>query len=251
MIRQILLVLFVFVILGLIVVWILSGGPRRVYNSVRSFTSATSSSEFRLPWQPVGLFPSVDIGGLPSGEEGPRDSSLEKEMSTIKREFGEVEKKYEEARTFGDPSPLFGKVRIVPLYSSPHSEDVNEEYIGITVPPEQPEAILVAGWSLQSAVSGVRVYFPAATREFMMGSNNSRTEISLAPGSYAMLTTGSSPVGASFLENACSGYLTQFQDFSPIIYDECPSPADELSLSADNIKTYGEACFDFLAQQPL
>ena len=64
------------------------------------------------------------------------------------------------------------------------------------------------------------------------------------------MTTSLSPVGVSFEENICSGYLSELQQFTPELNGSCPSPADTLPQTAENLRTYGASCFDYIANIP-
>jgi hypothetical protein len=75
---------------------------------------------------------------------------------------------------------------------------------------------------------------------------NAVQPISLEPGSSAILTTGISPVGISFRENTCSGYLGELQSFTPELPSECPAPSEALLLNADNLRAYGDTCIDYV-----
>ena len=64
---------------------------------------------------------------------------------------------------------------------------------------------------------------------YRSGTVNSTSPVVLKPGEKAIILTGRSPVGASFKENICTGYLGQYQTFIPDLNRSCPSPADEIS----------------------
>ena len=106
------------------------------------------------------------------------------------------------------------------------------------------------GWSLQSVYTGIRAYIPTAASSFMMGVVNDRDSIQLPPGASAIINSGMSPVGTSFRENICTGYLEQLQNFSPSLSNSCPTPASSLPLTPENLRIYGETCFDFLQTIP-
>ena len=83
-----------------------------------------------------------------------------------------------------------------------------------------------------------------------MGAVNVEDVIALVAGERAIVATGISPVGVSFRENSCTGYLDQFQGFSPAMSRNCPSPEDILPLTEENLRAYGEGCFDYIRELP-
>ena len=104
---------------------------------------------------------------------------------------------------------------------------------------------------MQSALTGVRAFFPRGADLFFVGAVNAQQDIYLDPEGSAVISSGPSPVGTSFRENVCTGYLDGLQTFRPALSRDCPAPADSLPLTADNLRTYGDACFDFVRELPL
>src|SRR3989344_1589368 len=92
-------------------------------------------------------------------------------------------------------------------------------------------SVSIAGWSLQSAVSGARAAVPQAAPLFVLGIVNSVQGISLEPGASVVLTTAASPVGTSFRENRCIGYLNELQIFTPELSGSCPTPSEALPMN--------------------
>ena len=125
------------------------------------------------------------------------------------------------------------------------------EHIEAEAALENTAPIGIAGWSLQSAYTGVRPYIQQGASPFLMGTVNNLSPIQLAPGQSALVNSGVSPVGVSFRENICTGYLGQLQSFTPPLPSSCPSPSSQLPLTPDNLKSYGEICFDYLQTIPL
>ena len=233
MLKNVIIALVFFVLVGFIVVWALSGGPRKVWEGVQlNIERATSTQGYVLPWQPNNLFPTMteeDLygGSLPEGYEG------------FEKEFGQ------DGATLGDPSPRFGHVRIREYGSSPKS-DAAGEHLVIEAGSDNTSPVALLGWSLQSAVTGLRVPLPEATPLLIAGTVNTLEPVSLSPGAQAIVFSGVSPVGGSFRENVCSAYLGQFQTFIPALSGSCPSPADDLPLTAENISMYGGNCIDYV-----
>lgn len=247
MLRNVIAALFGFVLLAFIILWIIGGGPRKLWGAFSSSfqnATATSSEEFRLPWQPAGLFPTVNDEDLFGANLNPDGSP--NEIEELQEEYDNLTKTADELATFGNPSPHFRKIRISPFAGDPQSPDATEEYLTIESAIGNSENISLAGWSLQSAVSGRRIFLPEAASPLRAGAVNSTFPVSLAPGQSALVLSGRSPVGGSFRENRCTGFLTQFQSFYPALNAQCPSPETLLPLTAENITTYGDECIDFM-----
>ena len=74
----------------------------------------------------------------------------------------------------------------------------------------------------------------------------------LAPGEYAILHTGYSPIAnkaTSFHTNRCVGYISEFTDFNPRLRSKCLPPNEILTATPENIKSYGYRCVEFFNQE--
>lgn len=256
MIRNIILALFAFIIVAVIIVWILNRGPQKIFQSVRnfSFIGAATSTGLALPWQPTSLFPYVDDADLFGDTviDGTADADADpaSQLADIQKKYEQIMKNVDDVTTFGNPSPMFGSVRIVPAYSNTAGNTADEEFIVLESSLENTAPLSIAGWSLQSALTGVRVAIPDAAAILRGGDVNNATAVSLNPGTSAVVSSGVSPVGISFRENICTGYISQFQLFYPSLSLQCPTPSSELPLTAENLKQYGDECFDILQVLP-
>ncbi len=237
MLKNVIIALAFFVLIGFVAVWILSGGPRKVWEGVQAnIENATTTRPYALPWQPDNLFPVISEEDLYGGEYPEGYEGFETDNG-------------EEASTFGDPSPQFGKLRLRAYGSSP-TAGAAEEYMILDAPSHNTAPVILDGWSLQSAVTGIRVPLPQATETLIAGTVNVLSSVALPPGAEAIVFSGVSPVGGSFRENICSGYLEQFQTFVPALATSCPSPESELPISAEFISTYGGNCLDMARSLP-
>lgn len=227
MVRRVLWYLFIALIIVLIIAWLLGGGISKIQNASShfSFSSLWSAglSPFDLPW-------SVPI------PQGPNISNLTNGQS------GQSGEQPSQAATLGDQSPYSGSVSI--SADGADSSDPQTEYVSIQNTGTQ--TIDITNWSLQSALSGARAYLPRAASFFEIGQINEQDDIELAPGGVAIVTTGTSPVGTSFRENECSGYLEQLQAYTPPIETQCPSPGNAASEAGQ----YGDACAQYVASLP-
>ncbi len=150
-------------------------------------------------------------------------------------------------------SPMRGTITIS-ANSRPTASNPVDEYITLDASPANTEAIDMTGWSLQSVVSDTRIYIPPATLMLrMISGNNNLQPVHLAPGEYAIIHTGKSPlsgIAQSFHTNSCIGYLSQFNSFEPKLKSACTDPSTILPSTPDNIRTYGSACVNFLNNAP-
>ncbi|MDZ4227221.1 MAG: hypothetical protein U1D26_01960 [Patescibacteria group bacterium] len=247
MIKRILIFVVVVVIIGLVFLWFVAGGAGAVARTAGSmgnpisflFGNGTSTQFIKLPWQ-VSLTRGPDISGYV--DEADRQLAESNSQDAYQQDADP-----QEAQSFGNPSPYVGAITLGrgdPKASSPYEEYIEINAVGLRT------TLVITGWSLQSAVSGVRSYIPQGASRFVMGTVNTVQPISIEPGGSAILTTGASPVGVSFRENVCSGYLEGVRDFTPEILLECPAPADLLPATADNIRVYGSPCIDYVASLP-
>ncbi len=137
---------------------------------------------------------------------------------------------------------------IVDLRSVTRSNDPTKEYLSIYV-TNTKTPINVTGWTIKSLSSGQSVKIPKGTYLFFTGTVNSEEDIYLNSGETLQLITGISPNGASFKLNKCSGYLSQFQTFTPYLYTSCPLPRNE-DLSSIPKTVKNDACFDYIESFP-
>jgi hypothetical protein len=215
----------VFVIFGIAFAWFVSGGPERV--SVRSL--------FIQPPLPGGF------EGIYEGD----DATLRGNIDSFSSEVTKVE---EALAGLGSttPSPHKGKVYIADS-SDASRTDPNDEGIVLEADAGNSGRVAISGWRLESSLTNRSVTIPNGTETLVLGQANEGA-IFLNPGDRVYLSTGRSPVGTSFRVNRCSGYLNQFQSFTPSLGEMCPSAAQETAYSSSG--TFNDACLDFLESFP-
>ena len=251
MFRHVVIWLLICIVLAALVFWVIGGGPREAFNSITSISflpslSSEDVSGFRLPWQPVELFPAIDITGALAIADpyGKGASSPESQLVALTEEYERLNREAAAMREFGTPSPYARAVYIGRDEAGIHATDASEEYLQLQADYQNSAAIDIRGWSIESALTGVRVTIPGAAAPFTQGIPNTLGAVTLSPGGIAILTSGTSPVGISFRENTCTGYLQQFQPFTPPLAERCPSPASLMPLNEQNLVRYGSDCFD-------
>jgi hypothetical protein len=253
MIVRVLVVFLICLAIAFVVFWFLTGGPAAAWREIQTLTNPFSllflggsgTGQFiRLPWQPDTITHGPDIYEFAQDAEGQTavGDALDAQYDALREDLIE-------AMNFGDPSPYADRIRIsgeegAKLY------DARAEYVQVHAEFGNTAPMDMTGWSLQSALTGVRALFPQAASPFIMGTANETRGVSLEPGNSAIVVSGQSPSGFSFRENVCTGYLEQLQDFTPPLNSSCPTPSDLLPLTPDNLRTYGDACFDYVRDLP-
>ena len=259
MIRQILIGFAAAIVIILILLWLITGGlgkvasyAKRIGNPIEYifFNGTSTSGYFRLPWQPdltMGpIYEIPDSEDTADTDDEPR--STEEDLSQAQKDYDALMKEADAARTFGEPSPERGNVHLGA--GSAAEGPAGREYVELEADGGNTAPTRVSGWSVQSALTGVRAYIPRGANIFYLGAVNEQGDVYLNPGMTANLNSSPSPVGTSFRENICTGYLGRLQSFVPSLSSNCPPPAESLPLTPDNLRTYGDACFDFVQQLP-
>jgi hypothetical protein len=239
MIKTILLWLFWTIIVLLILFWFISGGPGKVVQAAHNLTNpfgSTGTSTVQLPWQ-VSIPQGADISNL----TGTGDNSIDQSAQDDQTNQAANE---QQAQNFGNPSPYASQIRMSAEGAT--ASDPNAEYVEIDNSSGENTPVDITGWSLQSALTNVRAYIPRGASLFEMGAVNSENDIELAPGGSVIVVSGISPVGISFRENECTGYLAELQTYTPDLQQECPSPSDTFQETPANLSVYGDACYNYI-----
>lgn len=129
-------------------------------------------------------------------------------------------------------------------------DQVDREYLMLEASQNNTNRINITGWTLESAVSGKSITIGEGAYLPFTGTVNTQEPIFLSPGSRVYITTGRSPIGTSFRTNICTGYLEQFQDFSPSLRTNCPRPEDESDFIISGPNALNDQCIDFVERIP-
>ncbi len=231
-------------ILSLIALWLWQGGYWKIAEYARlipnPLASSTSDTLFILPGQPQFF-------------EVPDTTSAESEMEYGAADYENPSDALYEDQSFGprpdtERSPFAGFVDL--QIGAAQSDNPNDEYVVIRASQFASVPIPVSGWTIRSALSGAYATVPLAASPFYQGVVNSVDTILLSSGEAVLLSSGSSPVGVSFRETTCTGYLSQTQRFSPPLSNACARPSSLLPRSAQNEAQYGSSCFDLIERLP-
>lgn len=241
MFKQILIIFFVAIVAAFALIWVVNGGISRIIKNSGSFSNPITAwfsgqsiqeSNFRLPGQPD--FFKINADDV--------NASATPQDITVFDASGD--NNTSPTRNFGNPSSYAGSVHLEE--SMAQDPNPNAQYLTITVSSSNAGPVELSGWSLQSAVSGLRITIPGAVERFYSGVVNQVGATMVSPGGKAYIISGISPVGVSFQENMCSGYLSTLQSFTPDMDSGCPDPSETMSETADNLREYGADCLDYV-----
>ncbi len=191
-----------FVIVGIWIVWVLTGGPSR-YEATHGI--------FLKP--PAPLSTGETYGNIP-----------------------EIKLKIPDTLNV----TLYGGRAALGSRMSLKGTNPGEEYLEIVGQSDSP--VNITGWKVTGS-NGASAVIPQGTATFMSGRVNETKDIYLGRGDRAIIVSGNSPVGNSFRVNSCSGYLAEFQDFTPKLKDACPSP---LVANSSGKYSLDSTCLDYI-----
>ena len=262
MVARIVIVLVICVAVIYAALWLISGGFSHALSSARMvsnplgffFGTSTDGAAFHLPFQPTISGAEIDASD-PAVQTadgkfivGSGNADTDSAATNGNTAANPAVTDLTQSQTFGGPSPLSKKIF---FEENSATESVPaSEYVSIAASSQNTAPISLKNWTLQSAVTGERFPLPSAAPNFTVGVLNTVAAVVLNPGDRAMITTSVSPVGVSFRENKCTGYLGQFQSFTPPLPLECPEPSRELPTNSQNLSTFGESCVDYMNAIP-
>ncbi len=237
--------IFVGIFVFIFAVWFALGGPTRplditfpaLEKSGGSFgfgqMFASSTNRFSLPRAPLGIGNSyISLPGSSHGAAGFSGST----GILLPPIVGGTR----------SASPYQGVVSMNHYISGAGSQDPSNEYVEITVAQNAPGPVDITGWRLESDATGAAAVIPKGTKVPLSGIVNAAEDIVLSPGEHAFIISGQSPIGASFQENKCIGYFSDFQQFQPSLPQNCPTPSSELRSFYGATYIRDAACIDYV-----
>jgi len=229
---------FVGVFIFIFLVWIATGGPLHpiAFTGPRLATPGAlgGGTYLQLPRAPYGIGGSdVSLPGSSDGNSAP--GSTENSVPT-----------FTGGTLFGTPSPYRGLVSLNHYVSNPGASDPKNEYLEISISSRSTVPVNLSEWTLASDASGRSIHIPKGTEVPTSGVVNAAQNIVLSPGDRAIVSSGQSPIGASFRENKCIGYFSTFQTFSPSLPQNCPRPSDELASFYGSGYLSDASCIDYV-----
>jgi hypothetical protein len=210
------------------VLWVSTGGPTRPIS-------------FAGPY----ITPITDVDDTQSGYGDDIDvrNDSRSGLWSVRSIFGRFENSVGESEDIGVVSPAADKVRIVSGAGGPSGTTAAREYIVLSAEAD----IDITGYRLLSSKSGASAAIPTGTTAPRSGV---LTNIALLKGEEAVITTGNSPVGSSFRENKCVGYLGITSFVPPLANRSCPSPTDELGRGYSGSASSYEECRTIVSRIP-
>lgn len=256
------MLLLFLVLIGIgVLVFRLSGSGAEISRRTNFF-----SNPFTLLFEPNGSGTTTPPNGMPfpypDSPEIPLDDALGSdsdnanvastrvELAAIEGEYDTLNRRILDAKDFGSPSPYRGLVYIDESYGGVSADEPALEYVILTADAENGAPISISGWSLQSIVQHTRAYIPQGARVLTAHRVPNIAAMQLDPGNRAIISSGHSPVGVSFKENLCTGYLGQFQTFVPSLEERCPTPEKEVSSEPATARTNDPYCVSFANSIP-
>ena len=121
--------------------------------------------------------------------------------------------------------------------------DVSSEHVVISVNPKGGEALSATGWRLigveHEATIGNATALPT------QGTVNVEEPLVITRPTTLIVSSGRSPIGVSFRENECTGFLATFQTFTPPLASACVGCNEQTAEPLAN-KTYPDynACVE-------
>lgn len=242
---------FVGIFAFLFVAWVSTGGPQRPISFSGPFI--TPITNVNQEQRGYGNFWDVGRGETNwwTGDfSGSGTSNTQSELWKAQEDLEDLQRDLQESRLFGTPSPYRGTVSLAKSVGPLKSVDGDEEYVTINVSGSADAPVSITGWKLVSVRTNAYGYIPQGVSLFRSGSVNTPQPISLAPGERAIVVTGRSPIGVSFKENMCSGYLESRQDFHPSLASSCPSPRNDFDRFYDGAASDYQKCRDAIHAIP-
>lgn len=123
------------------------------------------------------------------------------------------------------------------------------EYVTIDIVQENLSYLFVSEWQLVGP-NGERYELDEAAPTPKQNQPNEASPIVVEAGQKIIVSSGDSPIGVSFRQNACSGYLEQFQNFVPAIARSCPDPTERMPREIRNGPFSEDTCADYIESLP-
>lgn len=186
------------------------------------------------------------FGPLPNSNANSRESDLEKQIRETQAKIDELKKANGVEISQSNKSPYWGLVKIS---SVSRSSNAAYEYITLRTDSGLKNNIKITNWKIKSQNSGESVTIPKGVYLYFTNSQNSEEDIYVGSKDVVYVSTGASPINFSTRINKCSGYLNQFQTFTPYISNYCPRAQDEDLSSIPKLRINDE-CLDYIDRFP-
>ncbi len=231
---------FLAVMVFFFILWLAGGGPTKPISWAGPYiTPITNTGQTQTGYGEGGWVTGIKVtGNLP----GVRREEIRGNLSNAEYQLADLQKEANKQALFGTPSPYKGQVRIVG--GNFYTTNPDQEYVTIQVSSSAPGDITLTGWRLQSAATEFGATIGAGDPLPTAGSVNEISPIVLRPGDQAFVVTGESPLGGSFKENMCTGYLGYSQSYYPSLNNRCPSAREEFDRYFQGNPYKDNACYE-------
>jgi len=226
---------FLAVIAFFFILWYASGGPTKPISFAGPYITPITDVDTVQEGYGEGESYSVDGSGSVWGD-----------LMNIQDTLASLQRKASDIRAFGEESPYRGQVSV--SAGGTGAEDPDEEYVTLRATGDQP--VDITGWRLVSGASGRGERIPEGAAMPRSGRVNDTGRIILQPGDEAVVVTGESPIGVSFKENMCAGYLGRNQDFYPSLRNSCPSAYEEFDRFFEGNELRDDRCYALMQSTP-
>lgn len=105
-------------------------------------------------------------------------------------------------------------------------------------------------WRISSRELGSSSIIGPVVSFFVQGVVNQSESLTITKPTRLVINEGRSPVGASFRINSCSGYLSQFQNFSPALERNCKSWNRDDLVDMEGSSELSESCLTLIENIP-
>ncbi len=234
---------FLGVMVFFFVLWLAGGGPSNPISFSGPFiTPVTGVGQTQVGYGDTDWYKGgINVtGGLPSI----RSAEVRSSVQSIEYQLGNLQIESKRQALFSTPSPKRGLVTI--SGGNVSSTDPQHEYLVLQASSSATEPITITGWKLVSVATDRSATIPQGTKLPTSGTLNASEPIVLYPGERAYVITGESPIGGSFAENMCTGYLGVNQSFSPALGRRCPSPSSEFDRHFTGNPYKETACYNLV-----
>jgi hypothetical protein len=147
-----------------------------------------------------------------------------------------------------EKDPVTSKLSLYLRIYGGYGSSANEEYITIEN-TSKDRYIDITDFKLKSTSTNIEVTIPKTVKLYFTGMQNVEENVILGPQERAYVITGKSPTSNGMKLNKCSGYLTQYNNFSPSFSTNCPAPRNE-DLSSIPKTVNNDICFDLIDYYP-
>lgn len=227
---------FLGIIAFFFILWYATGGPTKPISFAGPYiTPITDVDTVQEGYG--GTTPSASFGSSGGG------GSIWSNIINIENTVASLQRRSSDIRAFGEESSMRGQVS-VQSSAGAAAEDEDLEYV--TIRASGTQSVDITGWRLVSGASGDSARIPEGASLPRGGRVNDTGRIVLNPGDQAIIVTGESPIGVSFKENMCTGYLAQNQDFVPALRNQCPAAYDEFDRFFTGNELRDDACYDLV-----